>query len=224
LSSSAAVTAAIALAVSAGAEITPDLLVRAERLASGVHGGVMDQTAVLEGRAGHAMLLDCASGALEYLPIPESIGFVVIDTGTRRSLTDGRYAQRRAEVEAGEPRRVRHAETEQRRVYEAADALRAGDTVSLGALLDRSHTSLRDDFEVSSPELDLAVEVAREHPSCYGARLVGAGFAGCVLAVVEGPRRAEISDALGRELQGRLPGAAAYAVSATDGAGELTDA
>jgi galactokinase len=222
LSSSAALAAAIALAVTEGAEITPDVLVRAERLASGVPGGVMDQTAVLKARAGHAMLIDCATGAVDHLPIPESVGFVVIDTGTRRQLADGRYAQRRAEVEAGDARRVRHAESEQRRVYEAAGALRAADATSLGALLNESHASLRDDFEVSAPELDLAVEVSNEHPSCFGARLVGAGFAGCALAVVEGDPAAP-AEWIERRLGERLPEARSRAVMAMDGAGEVVD-
>lgn len=216
LSSSAALAAAIALALTAGGPIRdPVVLQDAERCATGVVGGIMDQTAVLKARAGHAMLLDCASGVVEYVPIPASIGFVVVDTGTRRQLSDGRYAQRRAEVEAGEPRRVRHAESEQRRVYDAVDALRAGDAASLGALVSDSHASLRDDFEVSSPELDAAVDVARAHEQCCGARLVGAGFAGCVLAVVEGGAATEVA----AFVQEHLPSATAFGVRAVDGAG-----
>jgi galactokinase len=211
LSSSAALAAGIALAVTEGEPISPELLQRAERKASGVPGGIMDQTAVLEGRAGHAIVLDCATGATDHVPIPDSVGFVVIDTGTRRALSDGRYAQRRAEVEAGERKRVRHAETEQRRVYDAVDALRAGDVAVLGALICDSHASLRDDFEVSSDVLDRAVEVAVSVPGCTGARLVGAGFAGCVLAVVE----AEATDAVVAVFD------AAYAVRAVDGAGPV---
>jgi galactokinase len=110
---------------------------------------------------------------------------VVIDTGTRRELADGRYAQRRAEVEAGHPARTRHATSEQRRVYDAVDALRASDVASIGTLLFESHRSLRDDFEVSSEVLDDAVAGAMAVSGCHGARLVGAGFAGCVLAVAE---------------------------------------
>ncbi len=217
LSSSAALEVAIALALTDGASIEPNVMQRAEQLASGVYGGVMDQTAVLLGREGHAMLLDCATGAIEYVVIPDAIGFVVIDTGTRRVLTDGRYAQRRAEVEAGEPRRVRHAESEQRRVYDSVDALRAGDVASLGALVSDSHASLRDDFEVSSPELNEAVEVALEHPACHGARLVGAGFAGCVLAVVDKAAEKDVSEHLG----GWLSRADAFGVAAVAGAGAL---
>lgn len=217
LSSSAALEAGLALALTGGAKVTPTVLQEAGQLATGVPCGVMDQTAVLESRAGHAMLLDCATGTFEHVVIPDEIGFVVIDTGTRRDLADGRYAQRRAEVEAGEPRRVQHAESEQRRVYDAVDALRAGDVASLGALVSDSHASLRDDFEVSAPALDLAVTTARDHPACHGARLVGAGFAGCVLAVVE----ARSEDAVSRFVEQRLPGASAFGIRAVEGAGEV---
>src|SRR5919108_1756770 len=217
LSSSAALEVAIALALSGGADIEPDLLRRSEELASGVRGGVMDQTTVLRGRAGHALLLDCATGAIEYVPIPPSIGFVVVDTGTRRRLADGRYAQRRAEVEAGEPKRVRHASSEQRRVFEAAAVLRAGDLAALGALVSGSHASLRDDFEVSSPALDEAVAVVGAHEACAGARLVGAGFAGCVLAVVHAGTEEDVA----RMVRTRLPGSTAFKVKAVDAAGEV---
>ena len=217
LSSSAALEVVIALALTGGAGVPPDVLRRSEELASGVRGGVMDQTTVLKARAGHALLLDCASGAIEHVPIPRSTGFVVIDTGTRRKLTDGRYAQRRSEVEAGEPKRVRHAESEQRRVYEAAEALRGGDVVSLGALVSDSHASLRDDFEVSSAELDAAVEAARRHPACHGARLVGAGFAGCVLAIVESGAEDDVVAFVERE----LPASTAFKVNPVDAASEV---
>jgi galactokinase len=212
LSSSAALEAALALALTDGeVALDPVVLQRAEFLATGVPCGVMDQTAVVKGRAEHAMLLDCATGVIEHIRIPDEIGFVVVDTGTRRELADGRYAQRRAEVESGDTKRVRHAESEQRRVYDAVDALRASDVASLGAILLESHASLRDDFEVSSDALDAAVEKATSLAGCHGARLVGAGFAGCVLAVVE------------REAQHAFVGAfdAAYAVHAVDGAGPV---
>jgi galactokinase len=211
LSSSAALAAGIVLALTRGARVTPEVLRRVEQIATGVYGGLMDQTTVLEGRAEHAILLDCATGTLDHVPIPGDIGFVVIDTGTRRQLADGRYAQRRTEVESGAAKRVRHATSEQRRVYEAVDALRAGDVATLGGLVSDSHASLRDDFEVSSPELDAAVEKAMSHPGCYGARLVGAGFAGCVLAVVEAAQDRAVAGMFER----------AYVVSAVDGASEV---
>lgn len=212
LSSSTALEVAIALALTDGAKPSPEVLQRAEQLATGVPCGVMDQTAILESRAGHALLLDCSTGAFEHVPVPDHIGFVVIDTGTRRRLTDGRYAQRRAELEAGHPARRAHALTEQVRVSAAAHALRAGDIASLGALVSDSHTSLRDDYEVSSEALDAVVDAATQHPWCHGARLVGAGFAGCVLAVVDA--------AAARDLAERF--AAAWVVGPVDGASEVS--
>lgn len=157
LSSSTAFEVAVALAVTDGAHIDAAVLQRAEQLATGVPCGVMDQTTILRARAGHALLLDCGMGTFEHVPIPASFAFVVIDSGTRRELADGRYAERRAEVERGDPRRRRHAETEQERVYAAARAMREEDLAGLGEILLASHASLRDDFEVSSDALDRAV-------------------------------------------------------------------
>ncbi len=211
LSSSAALEAALALALTDGeAPLHPQMLQRAEFLATGVPCGVMDQTAVVKGRAGRAMLLDCATGAIEHVPVPDDVVFVVIDTGTRRQLADGRYADRRAEAEDGHPKRSRHVETEQRRVYDASDALKASEVHRLGELLRESHVSLRDDFEVSSDELDAAVDAAMAVRGCHGARLVGAGFAGCVLAVCEPGIDEQLIERFGD----------AYRVRPVDGAGE----
>jgi galactokinase len=214
LSSSTALEVALALAMTGGVKPPPDVLVRAEQLATGVPCGVMDQTAILHGRVGHALLLDCSTGSYEYVPIPEGIGFVVIDSGTRRELSDGRYAQRRSELEAGHPARRAHALTEQARVAAAAQALRDGDAASLGALVSASHASLRDDYEVSSPALDATVAGAEAHPACHGARLVGAGFAGCVLAVVDPDAAADFAASF----------EAASVVTAAAGAGEVFEA
>lgn len=218
LSSSTALEVAVALAVTGGARVAPEVLRRAEQLATGVPCGLMDQTTMLRARAGHALLLDCSSGEAEHVEIPPSFGFVVVDTGTRRALADGRYAERRAEVERGHPRRRRHAETEQERVFAAAEALRGEDLAGLGEILDASHASLRDDFEVSSEALDRAVACVRAHEACAGARLVGAGFAGCVVAVV----RKEAEDEAAAFVEERLPGARAIAVQAVDAAGEVS--
>lgn len=259
LSSSAALEAAVALAVTDARPVPPEVLREAEYRATGVPCGVMDQAAVLGGRAGHALLLDCGTGEVEALRLPESLGFVVVDTGTRRRLTDGRYAERQREVvrafevvrrrtgaerlddlrpedvdelgepedmdELGEPgrRRLRHAVTEQRRVDEAVRALRAGDLETLGALLDASHVSLRDDFEVSSEALDDAVDAVRSIDGCLGARLVGAGFAGCVLAAVRAEATEGVAAEASRLLEGRLPGVRSFPVQAVDGAGPAED-
>jgi galactokinase len=209
LSSSTALTTALAFALGRGNKPTPELVLEAETIGTGVPGGLMDQTAILEGKRHHALLLDCASRVFDYVEIPPQTSFVVIDTGTRRSLADGRYAQRRNEVESGEPKRVRHAESEQQRVYAAGEALDDPDT--LGKLISASHRSLRDDFEVSSNELDEAVARAEAQRGCTGARLVGAGFAGCILAVAHTDAAQDIADAFDD----------AWVVHAIDGASEV---
>ena len=245
LSSSAALEAAIAMSV-CGHVPDPKVLQRAEHLAVGVPCGVMDQVAVLHGRSGHAIRLDCAAVTWEHVPVGDGIGFVVVDTRTRRSLDDGRYAQRRQEVEAAlaearrrlgtpdpltataadvrrlrldEPldRRLRHVVTECRRVADATDALRDGDVRTLGELVAASQASLRHDLDVSSPDLDRAVAVATATDGCMGARLVGAGFAGCVLAVVH----ADEATAVATSIVATLGDADAYEVVPSDGAGPL---
>jgi galactokinase len=194
LASSAAVEVAVAgaLCEAAGVRFEPLELAehcrRAEERATGVPCGLMDQAAAVLGRMGHALLLDCGDLRYEHVELPE-VELVVLDSGVRRRLEDGRYAQRRAEVEAGEPARVRHVETENARVRAAVDALRSGDLPELGRILVAGHESLRDDFEVSLPELDALVGAAVA-AGAYGARLTGAGFGGCVLALAA-PERAQ---------------------------------
>jgi galactokinase len=136
---------------------------------------------------------------------------VVLDTATRRRLVDSAYNERRercedaarffgvralrdvtpamfaARADALDPvtrRRARHVIGENARTLDAADALARGDMARVGALMDESHASLRDDFEVSRPELDTMVRLAREQEGCYGARMTGAGFGGCAVALV----------------------------------------
>lgn len=231
LSSSTALEVAIALALTGGAPVAPEVLQRAEQLATGVPCGLMDQTAILRARAGHALLLDCTDASVEHVPIPSAFGFVVVDTGTRRSLSDGRYAQRRAEVEAelegrslrelawapDLPPRLRHAVGELDRVRRAVEALRLEDLAALGEILEDSHASLRDDYEVSSEPLDVAVEILGAHEACAGARLVGAGFAGCVLGLVEAGAESRVA----AWTDERLAGSRAFPVHAADAAGQV---
>ena len=187
LSSSAALLVAIA------AGLRPDLdgkevalaCQRAEQRATGVQVGIMDQFASAMGRAGFALLLDC--GTLEYRPVPfpRDLVIAVIDSGVHRRLADTPYNQRRREAEAGMPRRRRHVDSEIERVHEFVAALEAGDRERLGALLKASHRSLRDDFEVSTPDVDALVARAWAVPGCLGARIMGAGFGGSILALLD---------------------------------------
>jgi galactokinase len=207
LSSSAALEVAVALAL--GFRGTPLELAlacqRAEHLASGVPSGVMDQLASAAGVAGHALLIDCSSFEVTPVRIPEGVDLVVVDTGQSRTLAGSEYGRRRAECEAaadligplrqasvaeveriGDPvlrRRARHVVAENARVLAFADALRSGDLHAAGRLMVQSHRSLRDDFEVSTPELDIAAVRLAAEPGVYGARLTGAGFGGCVVAL-----------------------------------------
>src|SRR5262249_42057147 len=182
-----------ALLVATAAGLRPDLdgpqaalaCQRAEQRATGVQVGVMDQFAAALGRRGHALFLDCATLDYHLVPFPEDLVLGVVDSGIHRSLADTPYNQRRREAESGMPKRRRHVESEIRRVYEFAHALEAGDRGTLGELLKASHRSLRDDFEVSTPAVDSLVEQAWAVPGCLGARLMGAGVGGSVLALLE---------------------------------------
>jgi galactokinase len=204
LSSSAALEVAVARALcdAAGFELEPlelaDACRRAEERAVGVPCGLMDQAASLLGRAGHALLLDCATLEHRHVPIPTELVLVVIHSGVERSLESSEYAQRRAEVGAGDARRLRHVSSENERVLAVVDALEAGDRAALGRLFRAGHESLRDDFEVSTPELDLLVELAYAEGS-IAARLTGAGFGGAIVALAE----AAGAHALGTRVAGR---------------------
>jgi galactokinase len=184
-------SAALLVAVAAG--LRPDLggdaaalaCQRAEQRATGVQVGVMDQFASALGRRGHALLLDCATLEHRLVPFPDDLVIAVVDSGVHRALADTPYNQRRREAESGMPRRRRHVESELARVAAFVEALEAGDLARLGELLKASHRSLRDDFEVSTPEVDALVERAWAAPGCLGARIMGAGFGGSVLALLE---------------------------------------
>jgi galactokinase len=184
---------------------------RAENEWVGVNSGIMDQLISAAGVAGHALLIDCRSLATRAVPLPGDVSVVVLDTATRRQLVGSEYNERRTRSEsaarqfgvkalrdvdermfaerAGEldevtRRRARHVVTEDVRVLAAAGALEAGDAKRVGELMNESHRSLRDDFEVSRPELDAMVEIARAEAGCFGARMTGAGFGGCAVALV----------------------------------------
>jgi galactokinase len=184
-------SAALLVAAAAGLEPELDgkeaalLCQRAEQKATGVMVGVMDQFASAMGRHGHAILLDCATLDHRYVPFPDSMVIVVVDSGVRRNLADTPYNQRRREAESGMARRKRHVDSEIARVGEFTAALEAEDLVRCGRLLKESHVSLRDDFEVSTPAVDAIVERAWAIPGCLGARIMGAGFGGSILALVE---------------------------------------
>lgn len=190
LSSSAAFEVAVALALCAAAdfELPPLELAqacrRAELRAVGVPCGILDQAACVLGEDGAAILLNCTTLEHRAVPVPPEAVFVVIDSGIPRALAESGYAQRQAELAAGMERRVRHVESENARVLEMTEALERGDLADAGRVMTASHASLRDDYEVSAPELDRIVAEALA-AGAYGARLVGGGFGGSVLALTD---------------------------------------
>jgi galactokinase len=208
LSSSSALSVALTLALTDAAGAHPDqlavarLALAAEVAATGVPGGLMDQLASLFGRADHALLVDCRTNDVAPIRISRSVAVLVVHSGVPRTLAGTAYAARRAECEAIASRlgietlrdattaqvagdaRARHVVAENARVLATAAALPDGDLSVLGPLLLDSHASLRDDYEVSIPELDLLVELLVECGAA-GARLTGAGFGGCVVALAQ---------------------------------------
>jgi galactokinase len=243
LGSSAALEIACALALADVAElaIPPRELApacqRAEYLATGVPCGIMDQLASVAGEVGHALMIDCRSLTVEPVPLPDEVAVLVIHSGISRSLDESAYAERRSACEAiaaelgvaalrdarvedvADRPLARHVVTENGRVGETASALAAGDTAALRRLFAASHASLRDDFGVSTPELD-ALVAALLDAGAIGARLTGAGFGGCVVGLApraEAARVADEASARYRAATGREP--TALLCEAVDGAG-----
>lgn len=224
---------------------------RAENRWVGVQCGIMDQLISACGQADHALLIDCRTLETQQVPIPPTVRVVILDTGTRRGLADSAYNERRAACErtADEFRvkalrdislaefekrsddldettrkRVRHVITENERTLRAAESLRRGDVKTFGQLMVESHLSLRDDFEVSSPALDAMVEIARSQPGCLGARMTGAGFGGCAVALVEARVAENFAQNVAeqyRQQTGHEP--AVYISRASDGAGIVSE-
>jgi galactokinase len=182
---------------------------RAENDYVGVASGIMDQYASLLCEAGAALLVDCRSLEARSVPLDlaaAGLALVVCDTRVERGLADTGYNDRRSTCESAantlgieelrdateedlnrlsgeELKRARHVVSENARVLEAVEALNNSDFTHFGRLMYASHASLRDDYEVSTPELDTFVETAKQH-GARGARLTGAGFGGCAIALV----------------------------------------
>ena len=230
LSSSAALEVAVAIALCAVAEFEVEpldlarALQRAEHRAVGVPSGIMDQAASLLGRAGHALLLDTGTLEYDYVPLPPHLALVVVESGVSRNLESSAYADRRRELEEGHPRRVRHIETENERVREVVEILREPGQprlVQLGRLFAEGHASLRDDFQVTVPELDTLVELAHE-AGAVAARMTGGGFGGSIVALVDGDRTDDFTRRLLTGYRRRVDhGGTAHVCVASDGAREL---
>ncbi|MEI6869999.1 MAG: galactokinase [Actinomycetota bacterium] len=198
---------------------------RAENDYVGVPCGIMDQSVSLMGKSGAALLLDCRDLSTESIPFnvaDAGLELLIIDTQAHHALVDGGYAERRAACESVAAKlnipsmrhltlevlqasrekitetefiRARHAVTEIARVLDAVKALRASDFATLGNLINQSHASLRDDYAVSCPELDVAV-AASLAAGAIGARMVGGGFGGSAIALIKAEDVADTRDAV----------------------------
>jgi galactokinase len=198
---------------------------QAEHQYAGVPCGIMDQFVSVMGRKDHLLLLDCRSRRTELVPMRDpSVSLLVTNTNVKHELGGGQYAQRRAQCEAAAKilrvpslrdatfaalqqakagmddavfRRARHVIAEIERTPRAARLLAASDWSAAGQAMYASHFSLRDDYEVSCPELDAVVEIARamgERGGVYGCRMTGGGFGGCTVALVKTDAVAAISE------------------------------
>ena len=198
---------------------------RAENEYVGVPCGIMDQSVSLMARAGYALLLDCRDLSTQHIPVDfagAGLRLLIVDTRAHHALVDGGYAERRASCESVvkklgvkslrdvsmetltanknqltevEFKRARHAVTEIARVQAAVTQLKNQDFSALGELINQSHISLRDDYTVSCPELDLTVETALQN-GALGARMVGGGFGGSAIALIKESDAGRISQAI----------------------------
>jgi len=209
---------------------------RAERDFVGVPVGTLDQMACSLGSTESALLLNTLNLSYEKVPLPPGLELVVVDSGVRHFHASGGYRQRREECERAAKllgvrwlcdvrvpeksgalpelseldgllrRRVRHVLSENQRVFTAAAAMREGDVVTLGRCLDDSHASLRDDFEVSTAEVEELVAALRSGEGCLGARLTGGGFGGAVVAVTRRGAGERVASAAADVYAQRCPG------------------
>ena len=183
---------------------------RAENEFVGVNCGLLDQASSVFGKKDHLIYLDCRTEVVENITFPPHLGLLIINSAVKHALTGGEYNERREQCHAaaakmGVPalrdvtsamlesadlpdltkRRARHVVGENERVFAAIDALQNGRAEELGSLMTASHRSSMHNFENSTPELDLLVDLAIAQKGCLGARLSGGGFGGAIVALVE---------------------------------------
>jgi galactokinase len=202
---------------------------RAENEFVGAPTGLMDQAASILSTAEHALFFDCRTAEAEQVPLDlggAGLELLVLDTRTPHALVDSEYATRRTSCEDAArrlgvralrdvddlpaalaelddevmQRRVRHVVTENARVLSAAEVLRTRSFADLGPLLDASHASMRDDFEITVPTVDLAVESARV-AGALGARMTGGGFGGCIIALVPTGQSAAVTERIAADFE-----------------------
>jgi galactokinase len=207
---------------------------KAEHDYAGMPCGIMDQFISVMGKENHLLLLDCRSRKTELVPMTDpSMALLIINTNVKHELTSGEYAKRRAQCEQaakslGVPslrdataekleqgrssmnstayRRARHVISEIERTLHAAEGVRASNWPTVGQLMYASHRSLRDDYEVSCPELNAVVDIAQAigpKGGVVGCRMTGGGFGGCAVALVRSDKVAAISDRVAAEYEQR---------------------
>ena len=209
----------------------------------GMHCGIMDQLAVSMGRKNHAVLLNCST--LEYSYAPIELGTVGSEYNLRRqqceqALSDIRKVREisclcdlspneldevsYAVKDPANLKRAVHAVSENARAKRAAESLKAGDLAAFGKLMNASHVSLRDNYAVTVPELDVLASLAWEFPGVVGSRMTGGGFGGCTVSIVDGERVSAFKEHIGEEYE-RLTGrkASFYETGITDGAGRIDE-
>lgn len=200
---------------------------KAEHDFAGVPCGIMDQFSSVFGKADQLMLIDCRSQELESVPFDASdISVLIANSNVKHELSGGEYAARRRECDSAlqklqqaswrdvtmedfegnrdalndvEFRRARHVVSEIGRTMRAADAFRHSDWETAGKLIQESHDSLRDDYEVSCVELDVLVEIAADigaEGGVIGSRMTGGGFGGCTVSLVSNDRLQSVTEAL----------------------------
>jgi galactokinase len=220
---------------------------RAENEFVGMRCGIMDQFISSLGKADHALLIDCRSLGYELVPLPAGARVVVTDSAIRRGLVDSAYNERRAQCEEGArlmgvkalrdvtvemfeahqarlpgvtARRCKHIVTEDQRTLDSVEALKRGDLAAFGKLMNTSHASMRDWFEITTPDIDTLVEIQQNMPGCFGARMTGGGFGGCTVALVQDGAVPAVVEAIQAQYPartGKTP--QVYVCRATDGAG-----
>jgi galactokinase len=215
---------------------------RAEVEFVGAPVGIMDQMASSLAGEREALFLDTRTLRYEGIPLPSSLALVVINSGITHQHAGGDYGTRRRESEAAAAslgvaklrdigieelprlaalppvlaRRARHVITENDRVLKACDALRRGDDLALGRLFNASHASMRDDYEVSVPDIDCLVTLATQQSQVFGARMTGGGFGGAVVIAADAAAAADVATAVTTEYRARTgrPGSIVVPASA----------
>jgi galactokinase len=231
LSSSASLEVAVGQAMLAltGTDIDRTRLAQIAQAAEcdfvGTKCGIMDQLISAQGKAGHALLIDCRSLELTDAPIPDGVAIMIVHSGVTRGLVEGHYNERRRQCEAAaaamdvaalrdadlamldaavlDPvtqRRARHVITENQRTFDAAAALAKSDLKTLGQLMGKSNASMRDDFEITVPAIDRLVEILQAAIGEQGgARMTGGGFGGACVAALPADRVAQVRAAVEKE-------------------------